>query len=59
MNKLTGFLLFGFPLLFHWFGFVVTSNVISAVATISAVEELLIHRKENKLNRDISSIMRF
>ena len=41
-NKATGFLLLCFPFLLRFFGLTTTAAVLCAVATVSAVEELLI-----------------
>ncbi|MEA5085499.1 MAG: CDP-alcohol phosphatidyltransferase family protein [Lachnospiraceae bacterium] len=55
-NKLTGILLFCFPILYFIFGTTITIFLLSIIATISATEELAINISSKKLNRDIKSI---
>jgi CDP-diacylglycerol--glycerol-3-phosphate 3-phosphatidyltransferase len=56
-NKLTGIVLFLFPLLFWAVGKEITAIAICEVASVSAMEELLINLKSKTLNRDIKSIL--
>lgn len=55
-NKATGFLLFCFPLLFQFMGIQTAAVILCLIASISAVEELLIQVLSSKLNQDIISI---
>lgn len=55
-NKFTGIVLFLFPLLFWAFGKDITAIVVCGIASISAMEEVLINLKSKTLNRDIKSI---
>jgi CDP-diacylglycerol--glycerol-3-phosphate 3-phosphatidyltransferase len=55
-NKASGFLLFCFPLLLQCMGIQITAVMLCLIATISAVEELLIQILSSKLNQDIVSI---
>ena len=55
-NKITGLALFCFPLLYWLWGLNVMAIVLCCLATISAIEELLINATSNTLNRDITSI---
>ncbi len=57
-NKATGIILFCFPFLFYAFGAGITAAVICCVASLSAVEELLINLTSKTLDRDIGSIFR-
>lgn len=56
LNKAMGLLLFCFPIFFVCFGIQLTSIILCSVATLSAVEELVIHIKAKELNRNIISI---
>lgn len=56
-NKLTGFLLFCFPVFGSLFGFNPTLIFLAIIATVSAFEELLINLKQNTLNRNIKSFL--
>lgn len=56
-NKATGVLLFLSPVLFWLFGLIVTTILLCALATISALEELLIELRSNALNPDCRSIL--
>lgn len=55
-NKLTGLALFGFPLWYMFFGLTGTAIILCIIATISAIEELIINIKSSTLKRDITSI---
>ncbi len=55
-NKVTGCALFCFPLLFALFGMVPSTVFLCAVATLSAVEELLINLRSDTLDRDVRGI---
>ncbi|KAB1439968.1 CDP-alcohol phosphatidyltransferase family protein [Candidatus Galacturonibacter soehngenii] len=56
LNKATGLLLFCFPIFFVWIGMEVTGILLCCLATISGVEELIIHINAKELNRNIISI---
>ena len=55
-NKITGLVLFGFPLWYMLFGLTGTAIILCIIATISAIEELIINSKSSTLKRDITSI---
>lgn len=55
-NKVTGILLFCFPLLYLIFGIAITCFLLSIIAVISAIEELTINITSKKLSRDIKSL---
>lgn len=55
-NKLTGILLFCFPILYLIFGIAITCFLLSIIAFLSAIEELAINIKSKKLNRNIKNI---
>lgn len=57
-NKATGLLLFSFPILYVSFGVDITAILLCSIASISAIEELLIHVKSKELNRNIISIFK-
>lgn len=57
-NKLTGLLLFCFPVFFLFWGIRRTAGLICIAASISAVEELLINMTSKTLSRDIRSIFK-
>ena len=57
LNKATGFLLFLSPVLFWLLGLDVAAIVLCTVATISAMEELLIDFTSSGLNLDTKSIL--
>lgn len=54
-NKVTGIVLFLFPVLFPIFGKGFTSIVVCCAASISAIEEMLINLSSKILHRDIKS----
>lgn len=56
MNKITGFFIFAFPLLYICFGVDVAGILICIVASLSSIEEMVIIIKSKELNRDIKSI---
>ena len=56
LNKVTGLLLFLFPFLFGIVSLIPTVIILCTVASISAVEELLINILSSKLDRDKKSI---
>lgn len=56
-NKITGLALFCFPLLYRLWDLKVTAIVLCCLATVSAIEELLINTASNVLNRDTTSIL--
>jgi len=55
-NKITGFILFCFPLIYLITGMIITSLIICICASISATEELLINLFSKKLALNIKSI---
>lgn len=55
-NKVTGILLFCFPILYFIFGMEITCFLLSIIAFISAIEELAINITSKTLRRDIKSI---
>jgi len=55
-NKITGIILFGFPLLYYATGLTVTVSVICCFASLSAFEELIITIRSKRLNRNVASI---
>lgn len=55
-NKITGFVLFVFPLSFAFGQSEVLMYIICVVASISAIEELLIHISSDELNANRKSI---
>jgi len=56
MNKITGALLFAFPLLYHWFGIAITAVLLCSIASVAAVEEMVINLTAKKLSLNIKSI---
>jgi phosphatidylglycerophosphate synthase len=57
-NKVTGFLLFCFPILYISLGVDITAFFLCIIASISALEEFMIHIKSKELDRNISSIFK-
>lgn len=55
-NKATGLLLFVSPFLFSTLGLTITISSACVLATISAVEELMINLTSKELSRDVKSI---
>ncbi|WP_461613775.1 CDP-alcohol phosphatidyltransferase family protein [Clostridium sp. Marseille-QA1073] len=55
-NKLTGIVLFCFPFIYVVLGLYTTTILVCFIASISAVEELIINIVSKKLCRDIKSI---
>lgn len=55
-NKLTGFALFTFPFLYIVSGLYAAAILVCLIASISAIEELIINTVSIKLRRDIKSI---
>lgn len=55
-NKVSGLLLFSFPILFNRFSITTICYFICIVASFSAIEELVINIKSRKLFRDIKGI---
>lgn len=51
-NKVTGILIFTFPLLFRVCGITAAGIILCAAASLSSLEELVITLKSGKLNRD-------
>ncbi|WMI81391.1 CDP-alcohol phosphatidyltransferase family protein [Anaerotignum sp. MB30-C6] len=56
LNKITGSMLFGFPLFYSIFGMDDTAVVLCTVASVAAVEELVINITHRELKRDRKSI---
>lgn len=56
MNKITGALLFIFPLLYHWFGITITAVLLCSIASAAAVEEMIINLTAKELSLNIKSI---
>jgi CDP-diacylglycerol--glycerol-3-phosphate 3-phosphatidyltransferase len=55
-NKATGIIIFFFPFIFFIFGIEITTTIICCMASISAIEELLINLTSKTLHRDRNSI---
>jgi phosphatidylglycerophosphate synthase len=55
-NKLTGIALFSFPFLYVGLGLSAATILVCFIASVSAVEELMINAVAKKLRRDIKSI---
>jgi len=55
-NKITGLILFAYPLLFAFVQLDALMYIICVVASISAIEELLIHLSSNELRTNKKSI---
>jgi CDP-diacylglycerol--glycerol-3-phosphate 3-phosphatidyltransferase len=55
-NKITGIALVCFPVLFRVLGISATAFILCGVATLSALEELIITIRSKTLNRNIKSI---
>lgn len=55
-NKATGLALFCFPFLYNWLGLTVTASLLCSLASLSALEELMINILSQTLSRDIKSI---
>ncbi len=56
-NKVTGFVLFCYPFLYIVLDFSLTTILVCAIASISALEELIINIVSKVLSRDIKSIL--
>jgi cardiolipin synthase (CMP-forming) len=57
-NKATGLLIFFLPILYCILGLSFTMCLVCGLASISAVEELLIHMTSKKLDLDIKSVVK-
>jgi CDP-diacylglycerol--glycerol-3-phosphate 3-phosphatidyltransferase len=55
-NKVTGLVLFFFPILYVCFDLMITASLLCSVASISAMEELLINVKSRTLNRNVTGL---
>jgi len=55
-NKFTGLILFCFPLLYHVAGINITTIIICGIASLSALEELIINATSKKLKRDVRGL---
>lgn len=58
LNKATGLLLFLSPVFFWLFGLNATAIILCLVATISAMEELMIELRSDQLNPDCRSLLK-
>lgn len=56
MNKATGALLFAFPLLYNGLGITITAFLLCSIASVAAIEELVINLISKKLLYNIKSI---
>lgn len=56
MNKATGALLFAFPLFYNELGITTTAFLLCSIASIAAIEELVINLLSGKLSYNIKSI---
>lgn len=56
LNKATGLGIFCFPIMLYFLNVRITGYLLCGLATVSAMEEVLIQIKSVKLHRDISSI---
>ena len=57
-NKATGFLLFAFPIFYVSIGLNATTILLCFIATLSALEELLITIRSKQLDRNVRSIFK-
>ncbi len=57
-NKITGALLFCFPLFYQVFGITTTAFLLCSIASVAAVEELVINIKFKEFKPDIKSIIK-
>lgn len=55
-NKVMGAGLFCFPIIYILFGSVISTCLICSIASISAIEELIINIISQDLNRDVKSL---
>ncbi|WP_341442363.1 CDP-alcohol phosphatidyltransferase family protein [Oxobacter pfennigii] len=55
-NKASGFALFCFPFLYNFLGLIITAGILCSMASISALEELMINITSKHLSRDVKSI---
>lgn len=55
-NKVAGFILFCFPIMYKELGLIITACIICGFGSISAIEELIINLTSKYLNRDIKHI---
>ncbi|MCL2153458.1 MAG: CDP-alcohol phosphatidyltransferase family protein [Oscillospiraceae bacterium] len=56
LNKATGIALFCFPLLYHTVDLTITAMILCGIASISALEELVINLRQKELNRNIRGL---
>lgn len=56
MNKITGALLFLFPLLYSFVGLTVTAILLCSAATLGAIEELVINLRSREIAYDVKSL---
>lgn len=57
-NKVTGFILFCFPYLYNSIHIDVLGSLICLIASLSAIEELVIHLRSKELSRNVKGIWR-
>jgi CDP-diacylglycerol--glycerol-3-phosphate 3-phosphatidyltransferase len=55
-NKVTGIALAGFPFLYGSFGITATAYILCGIASLSAIEELIITIQSKTLNRNIKGL---
>jgi CDP-diacylglycerol--glycerol-3-phosphate 3-phosphatidyltransferase len=55
-NKITGIALICFPILYYAAGLTVTAFILCGIASLSALEELIITIHSKRLNRNVTSI---
>ncbi|GAB2026985.1 CDP-alcohol phosphatidyltransferase family protein [Lactovum odontotermitis] len=58
LNKMTGFVIFIFPILYALFDLKITMILLCAIASASAVEELLIIAESTSLNRNQKTFLK-
>ncbi len=57
LNKVAGFFLFAFPVLYYLAGMEATAIILCGISSLAAVEELFITIKSKSLNRDIAGYL--
>lgn len=56
LNKIAGALLFTFPMLYYFWGIGATTALLCTIATVAAMEELIINTLQKELKRDRKSL---
>lgn len=56
-NKVTGLLLFGVPFFLDWININILGVIICTVASLSAIEELIVQITSKELSRNVKSIL--